>query len=472
MSLKTASDVTHNNSFLSILREAITGSSRDFTTEPLGISLFLLAVPMILEMVMESVFAVVDVFFVGRLGPEAITIVGMTESMMFIIYAVGIGIGISGMAMISRRIGEKNPDGAAVSATHTIYMGIAASLLMAVISIVFAPDFLRLLGAEPEIVIRGSLFARITLGGNLAVIMLFVLNFSFRGAGDASLAMRVLWAANILNCVLDPLLIFGIGPFPELGVNGAAIATLTGRSLGVLLAGYFLFRRVRHFTIRKEHWLLNTERLRRLLSLAWVAVLQFLIGTTSWLGLMKVMALFGSKAVAGYTIAIRVVIFALLPSVGMSNAAATMVGQNLGAKRPERAEKSVWLAALANAVFQTTIGIIFALFAHQIASIFTSDPETLKHAEDALRIISYGFLFYAIGMVLESCFNGAGDTRTPTLLNLFVLWIFEVPLAYFLAIHFGLGTHGVFWAITLAFSMLALVSGILFKRGRWKEVVV
>jgi putative MATE family efflux protein len=462
----------YDNSPWSLLREAVRGSDRDFTTGSIGIAIILLAVPMILEMIMESVFAVVDVFFVARLGPTAIAIVGITESMMFIIYAVAMGIGVGGMAMVARRVGEKDRDGAASSAVHAIYMGCAVALVMGLIGIIFAPQFLSLLGAEKEVVQEGALFTRLMLGGNFVVVFLFLLNSIFRGAGDAALAMRVLWTANILNVILDPLFIFGVGPFPELGVTGAAVATLIGRGTGVLVAVYYLFYGTKHFRIKRVHWKFDADRFLRLFKLSRLAVLQFLIGTTSWLGLMVVLAGFGSQAVAGYTIAIRVVIFGLLPAIGLANAAATLVGQNLGAGQPERAEKSVWKAAAYNAVFQTSIGLLFVIFAGPISRIFTDDPVVLQHATDGLRIISYGFLFYAVGMVLETSFNGAGDTWTPTYLNLFVFWLFEVPLAYILAYHFDLKTHGVYWAITIAFSVLAVASAILFKRGKWKLMEV
>ena len=463
---------TYDNSFRSIFLEAIRGSNRDFTKGSLGLAIFLLAVPMILEMIMESVFAVVDVFFVASLGADAVAIVGITESMMFLIYAVAMGISIGAMATVSRRVGEKDGDGAAKSTTHAIYMGLSASILMSLIGIFFAPQLLTILGAEPQVVREGTVFARLMIGGNFVVVLLFLLNAIFRGAGNAAIAMRVLWLSNILNCILDPLLIFGIWIFPELGVTGAAVATLIGRGIGVIYAGYRMFFTEKRFEIRREHWLFDRERFRRLFSLSWVAVLQFTIGTASWIGLMVVIADFGSEAVAGYTIAIRIIIFALLPAVGLANAAATLVGQNLGAKQPERAEKSVWRAAFYNAIFQTSIGVIFVIFAEPIARIFTDEPQVLMYATDALRIISYGFLFYGVGMVLETSFNGAGDTWTPTYLNLFVFWLFEIPLAYILAYNFGMKAHGVFWAITVAFSMLAVASAILFKRGKWKLMEV
>ena len=471
-SVDATPEKTYDNSFWSILKEAIRGSERDFTKGSIGLAVFLLAVPMILEMVMESIFAVVDVFFVASLGADAVAIVGITESMMFLVYAVAMGIAIGAMAMVSRRIGEKDPDGAAKSATHAIYMGLGVSILMGMIGIIFAPQFLALLGAEPQVVREGTLFTRLMIGGNIVVVFLFLLNSIFRGAGNAAIAMRVLWIANILNCILDPLFIFGIWIFPELGVTGAAVATLIGRGIGVIYASYMMFFADKRFEIRREHWKFDMERFKRLWNLSSVAMLQFLIGETSWLGLMIVVAGFGSEAVAGYTIAIRIIIFALLPAIGLANAAATLVGQNLGAKQPERAEKSVWKAAFYNAIFQTSIGIIFVIFAEPIARIFTDEPQVLGYATDALRIISYGFLFYAVGMVLETSFNGAGDTWTPTYLNLFVFWLFEVPLAWILAYYFGMEAHGVFWAITIAFSVLAVASAVLFKQGKWKLMEV
>ncbi len=464
----TAPAVAHDNSVWAVLKEAVRGSARDFTEGSIGLSVFLLAVPMILEMVMESIFAVVDVFFVARLGAEAVAVVGITESMMVLIYAVAIGLAVGATATVARRIGEKDPDGAARSATHAIYMGIAAAALMGIIGVIWAPDFLRLVGAEPAVIEQGVTFTRIMLGCNFVVVFLFLLNAIFRGAGDAAIAMRVLWISNTLNIILDPMLIFGIWIFPELGVKGAAIATVIGRGTGVIYASWVLFFGEKRFQIRAEHWKFDLDRFRRLLSLSWVAVLQFLIGTASWLGLMRVVAFFGSQAVAGYTISIRIVIFALLPSLGLANASATLVGQNLGAGKPERAEKSVWQAAKYNAFFQTAIGIAFVVLAEPIVAIFTAEAQVARIASDSLRIIAYGFLFYAIGMVVETSFNGAGDTWTPTYLNLFVFWLFEIPLAYTLAYYFGLGPYGVFWAITIAFSVLAVASVLLFRRGKWK----
>lgn len=469
---ETPSSGTVDNSFLAILKEAVWGSHRDFTDGSLRQAIFILAVPMIVEMFAESLFAIVDIFFVARLGANAVAVVGITESMMYLIYSVAIGISIGATATVARRIGEKDPEGAAVAATHSIYLGVAASIVMGLIGVVFAPDFLRLMGASEQVVAEGTTFTRIMLGGNFVVMGLFLLNAIFRGAGDAAIAMRVLWFANILNIILGPCFIFGLWIFPELGVTGAAVATTIGRGCGVIYAAYVLFFADRRISVGSRHWRLDTARLWRLVKVSAPAILQFFVQTSSWIGLVRVVTGFGTVAVAGYQIGIRVVIFALLPSIGLANAAATLVGQNLGANRPDRAEKAVWTAALYNAIVQTSIGLLFVIFAGPIASIFTQEPEVQAFAADALRIIAYGFLFYAVGMVLETAFNGAGDTWTPTYLALGVFWLFEIPLAYILAYKMEMGPHGVFWSITIAFSVLAAVAALLFRRGKWKQKVV
>jgi putative efflux protein, MATE family len=461
-----------DNSFWSILREAIWGTQRDFTKGSLGVALFILSVPMIVEMFAESLFAVVDIFFVAHLGANAVAAVGITESMMYLIYSVAIGLSIGATATVARRIGEKDPDGAAKAATHSIYLGLFTSVVLGTIGVIFAPTFLRLMGADEAVIATGSNFTRIMLGGNIVVMFLFLLNAIFRGAGDAAIAMRVLWLANILNMILAPCFIFGVWFFPQLGVTGAAVGTSIGRGIGVLFAAYYMFRGEKRFTIHARHWRVDFGRLWSLVKVSAPAILQFFIQTASWIGLVRVITGFSMQAVAGYQIGIRIVIFALLPSIGFSNAAATLVGQNLGAGKPERSEKAVWTAAFYNMFVQTSIGVLFVLFAHNIAGIFTSEPEVLDYAANALRIIAYGFFFYSIGMVLETAFNGAGDTWTPTWLNFFIFWLFEIPLAYTLAYHFEMGPQGVFWAITIAFSMLAIVAAILFRRGKWKLKVV
>ena len=468
----TPSGETVDNSFWSILREAVRGSSRDFTKGPIGLAIFLLAVPMILEMSMESLFAVVDIFFVAKLGSDSVAIVGLTESVMALIYAVAFGLAIGATATVARRTGEKDTAGASKSAAHVIYAGIIVSVLISIVGIIFAPNILAILGAKEHIIAEGSTFIRIMVGGNAVVLFIFLLNAIFRGAGDAAIAMRVLILANGLNMILSPCFIFGLGPFPEMGVVGAAVGTTIGRGCGVLFAAWFLFRPGGRIHVDRESWRFDPALLWKLVKLSATGVFQLLIATASWTALMPIMAGFGEVAIAGYVIALRVVMFALLPALGLSNAAATMVGQNLGAGKPERSEAAVWKAAWFNAAVYFAIGGVFWLFSNQIIGIFTNEAEVLRYGTSALHIIAYGFAFYGLGMVLETAFNGAGDTWTPTYLNFFVFWVFEIPLAYLLAYYYGWGPDGVFWAITIAFSLLAVASGLLFKRGKWKLKVV
>jgi len=466
MSARTAET---KQTFFSTLREAVAGTERDLTEGSLGKAIFLLSVPMILEMMMESVFAVVDVFFVAKLGAEAVAVVGLTEALIVIVYALAMGISIGASATVARRIGEKDTEGAAQTAIQVLYLGLIASTILGVVGVAFAPQLLALMGAEESVVALGTNFTRVMLGGNVVIVFLFLINGIFRGAGDAAIAMRVLWLANALNIILAPCFIFGVWIFPELGVTGAAVGTTIGRGIGVLYALYALTKHNGRFQIRAKHLTFVPSLVWRLAKLSASATLQMLIGMTSWVGLIRIVSGFGSEALAGYTIGIRVIIFALLPSVGMSNAAATLVGQSLGAGKPERAERAVWTAAFYNAGFLTVVGIFLTVFARQIVGIFTSEPVVAEYAADSLWIISLGFLFYGFGMVIETSFNGAGDTLTPTYINLFIFWLFEIPLAYVLAYHSRLGAYGVFWAITIAFSVLAIVSGLLFKRGKWKE---
>jgi len=463
-----ASSEAVDNSFWSVLREAVWGTQRDFTQGSLGVAIFILAVPMIIEMMAESLFAIVDIFFVSRLGSGAVAVVSITESMMYLIYSVAIGLSIGATATVARRIGEKDTEGAAKAATHSLYVGAFASVVLGVIGVIFAADILRVMGADESVVAEGTTFTRLMLGGNIVVMFLFMLNAIFRGAGDAAIAMRVLWFANIMNIILTPCFIFGLWIFPELGVTGAAVGTVLGRGVGVLFASYKLFFAEKRFTIHKYHWLIDWPRLWKLIKVSAPGILQFFIQTASWIGLVRVVTGFGVQAIAGYQIGIRVIIFALLPSVGLANAAATLVGQNLGAGQAGRAEKAVWKATLYNCIVQTSIGLLFVLFAEQIAGVFATEPDEFVFAVNAIRIIAYGFFFYACGMVLETAFNGAGDTWTPTWINFFIFWIFEIPLAYLLAYHFNMGPFGVFWAITISFSLLAVVSGLLFRRGKWK----
>lgn len=457
-----------DNSFWSVVREGLRGSQRDFTQGPIWVALVILAIPMILEMSMESLFAVVDIFFVAKLGADAVAIVGLTESVMALIYAVAFGLAIGATATVARRIGEKDAEGAAKSAAHVIYLGIIVSLLISAIGIIFAPDILMALGADPRIIEEGSVFMRIMLGGNAVVVFIFLLNAIFRGAGDAAIAMRVLVLSNGLNMVLSPMFIFGVGFFPELGVTGAAVGTTIGRGCGVLYAAWHLVRPGGRIHVHRESWRFDAVLLWKLLRLSSTGVFQLLVATASWTALMPIMAGFGEVAIAGYVIALRVVMFALLPALGLSNAAATMVGQNLGAGKPERSEAAVWAAAKFNTAFYFGVGVLFWLFGNEIIGFFSNDAEVLRYGRSALHIIGYGFAFYGLGMVLETAFNGAGDTWTPTYLNIFVFWLFEIPTAYLLAYYFELGPDGVFWSITVAFSLLAVASALLFKRGKWK----
>ncbi|MFT3743079.1 MAG: MATE family efflux transporter [Pyrinomonadaceae bacterium] len=471
MSLNDATSSAHetDNSILGVLREAVVGTNRDFTKGSIPAALIILAIPMILEMSMESLFAIVDTFFVSKLGAESIAVVGLTESILVLTYAVAIGLSIGATATVARRVGEQDLDGAARTATHIVYLGVIVALAMGTAGVIFAPKLFHLLGAEPHVIELGTPFMRIMLGTNIVIVFLFLLNGIFRGAGDAAIALRVLIIANGLNIVFCPLFIFGIGPFPELGVTGAAVATVCGRGTGVLFAVWALFIRDNgRLNVKREHWTFDPKLLWSLITLSATAVLQFLIATLSWTGLVMILSGFGTVALAGYQIGLRVIMFVLLPAVGLSNAAATLVGQNLGAGQPDRAERSVWTAGILNAVLLGVAGMIFVIFSGSVIGIFTHEPEVAAFGRDCLRIVGYGYAFYGLGMVMESSFNGAGDTWTPTYLNFIIFWMLEIPLAYVLSKHFSWGPQGVFWAITISFSMLAVSAALLFKRGKWK----
>ncbi|MFY1826778.1 MATE family efflux transporter [Myxococcus fulvus] len=450
------------------LKEAMHGTEKDLTGLPVKRAIFLLAVPMVLEMVMESIFAVVDVFFVGRLGAEAVATVGLTESLLTIIYAAAAGLSIGATALVSRRIGEKNPEQAARTAVQAIGLGVFLAIPLAVGGVVYSRSLLELMGGEPWVLEHGVRYTQVMLGGMGTVLLLFLINAIFRGAGDAAIAMRVLWLANAINIVLAPMLIFGVGPFPELGVMGAAVATTFGRGCGVVYQIYRLARGGGRLRVRWEHVRLELGTMLSMLRLSGAGTAQSLVNTTSWVVLARIVSTFGSQAVAGYTIAMRIVLFALLPSWGLANAAATMVGQSLGARQPERGEQAVWTAGRINAVFLGSLGVLFVAFARPLVGGFSADPVVVDHGSHALRIISGGFLFYAFGMVLTQSFNGAGDTTTPTLINVFCFWILELPLAWALSGPLKMGPSGVFLSLTVAFSVLAVLSAILFRRGRWK----
>jgi putative MATE family efflux protein len=450
------------------VREALRGSRQDYTEGPIGRAILLLAVPMVLEMVMESVFAVVDVFFVSKLGADAVATVGLTESLLVMVYTVAMGLSIGVTATVARRIGEHDRDAAAAAAFQGIVLGLTIAIALGIAGILLAPRLLGVMGAPATVIAMGSGYARVMLGGNACILMLFLINAIFRGAGDAAIAMRVLWLANAINIVLGPCLIFGIGPFPRMGVLGAATATTIGRSTGAMFAASQLLRRESRVRIERRHVRVNLPLMAKLVRLSASGTLQVLIGSASWIGLVRIIATFGSAALAGYTIGIRIILFALLPSWGMSNAAATMVGQALGAGKPERAEQAVWRAGTYNVFFLGVIGLVFVIFAPGIVRLFTIDPSVVPYGAQCLRYVAAGFVFYAYGMVLGQSFNGAGDTWTPTLLNFFIFWLFEIPLAYVLSVSLHMGPRGAFIAMPLAFSMFALAAAVLFRRGKWK----
>jgi putative MATE family efflux protein len=451
------------------LREGILGTQQDFTEGSLGRAIILLAIPMVLEMSMESLFAVVDVFYVSQLGADAVATVGITESLLTLIYAVALGLCMATTAMVARRMGEKQPDEAAIAAVQAILVGFVVSLPIAVAGVLFAPTLFGLMGASDSIVETGTDYAIWMLGGNATIMLLFLNNAIFRGAGDAVIAMRALWLANLISIVLDPFFIFGWGPFPQMGVTGAAVGTNIGRGLGVCYQLCSLMKARGRLRVQQHHCVLNVAVMLRLLRVSLGGIFQFLIATASWLGLVRIIAMFGSAALAGYTIALRIIIFSILPSWGLSNAAATLVGQNLGAGKPERAERSVWLTGFSNMLFLGCIAVVFIVFPEPLIRLFTRDAAVVPVGVDCLRYVSYGYLFYAYGMVIVQAFNGAGDTDTPTIINLFCYWLFQIPLAYILAIRWGLGTRGVFLAITIAESLIAVVGILVFRQGRWKQ---
>jgi putative MATE family efflux protein len=448
--------------------QSLRGESRDYTSGKLGRAVILLAVPMVLEMLMESIFALADVFWVSRLGNEAVAVVGIAESIMTVVYAISIGLSMAGAAVVARRVGEKDREGAAEAAVQVILLGLVVSAVVGILGCWFALDLLRLAGADESVGAMGANYARIMLGGNATALLIFLINSVFRGAGDAAIAMRTLWLANAINIVLGPCFVFGLGPFPALGVTGAAVATNIGRGCGVIYQLYFLTRRDGQFQLGLRHLRLKPLVMLGIAKIGASGVVQNLVNTASWIGLVKIIAQFGSVALAGYTIAVRMVIFAILPAWGLSNAGATLVGQNLGAGQPARAESAVWYAVRYNILFLGIVGAFFIVAANPIMHLFTQDPQTFEYGVRALRIIALGFPCFAAGLCWTSAFNGAGDTLTPTILNFFCFWVCEVPLAWLLADHFRAGPTGAFCAIPIAFTILAVAGTVLFKQGRWK----
>jgi len=455
-----------------LVRDALRGAPIDHTTAPIGRSVVMLAIPMVMEMIMESVFAIADVFWVSHLGANATAVVGLTESMMVIMYSVAMGLAIGAMALVARRIGEKKPTEAARTATQAIALGVGISAMIGVVCATNASTLLRVMGATPEVIATGSRFTQVMMGGNMTVFLLFLINAIFRGAGDAAFAMRVLWMGNILNIVLGPCFIFGIGPFPELGVTGAAVATTIGRGTAVLYQLYLLTGGRSKIKLTRETLGLDFGVMGTVLRMSLSGTFQILISTTSYVGLVRIISDFGSVPLAGYTIGLRIIMFALLPSFGISNAAATLVGQNLGAGRPDRAEQAVWRAGLYNVIILGGLGLLFVAFAPWLVGFFTVDEAVRSYGVSCLRIVSGGFLFYAYGMVVSQSFNGAGDTWTPTVLNFISFWVLQLPLAWILSQHTALGARGVFAALAICFSVLAVLSTMVFRRGRWKMKTV
>ncbi|HEX6790484.1 MAG TPA: MATE family efflux transporter [Candidatus Krumholzibacteria bacterium] len=454
------------------LAEAVRGSEQDYTQGAIGRAILLLSVPMVLEMAMESVFAVVDVYFVAHIGPSAVATIGLTESILTLIYAVALGLSIGTTAMVSRRIGEKNPEEAANTAVQAILVGVLMSIPIALVGIFFARDAMRLMGGDEWVIREGFRYTRWMLGGNVVIMLLFILNAVFRGAGDAAIAMRVLWLSNGINIVLGPTLIRGWGPFPEMGVEGAGIATTIGRGTGVLMQFIVLFRGARHIRVLRSHLRARTELMWRLVRVSLGGIGQFVISMSSWIGLVRIMSVFGSDALAGLTIAFRIATFTFLPAYGLSNAAATLVGQNLGAKQPERAERSVWLTGMATMAFMAVVAAVYIIWNEPLVRIFTDDPRVIRVGADCLRIISYGYLFYAWELVGLQAFNGAGDTGTPTRINFVCFYLVQIPLAYLLAMHTPAREHGVYWSVVIAESLAGVIAIMLFRRGRWKTRMV
>ncbi|MGN7719828.1 MATE family efflux transporter [Chitinophaga sp. 22620] len=464
--------ISRTKRLFTLIKEALKGEERIYTEGSINRALILLAIPMVLEMSMESLFALVDAYFVGHLGKAAIATVGLTESVLSLIYALAFGISMAATALVARRIGEKDPEGASKGAVQALYLALGFSLVVSIVGLIWSRDILLLMGADAAMADYGQGYTRIAMGGNVVIVFLFIINGIFRGAGDASIAMKSLILANVLNIILCPLLIYGWGPLPALGLKGAAIATLLGRGTGVIYQLYHLLGGKKTITVNWRHARPRLSVILQMVKLAAGGALQMLIGSASWIFLMRIISQFGEDAMAGYTYAIRIIVFAILPAWGLANAAATLVGQNLGAGEPERAEKSVWKAAYLNMFFLGSISIIFMVFAPNILRIFSQDPGVLAYGIEGLRLISIGYVFYAFGMVMAQSFNGAGDTKTPTYINLFGFWVLQIPLAYLLAIVFKWGPTGVFWAIVIAESAIAVIAIVIFRRGNWKKVKV
>ena len=460
--------VSYIRSFFKDVAEAVSGTEQDFTEGRLSRAILLLSIPAVLEMVMESVFVIVDIFFVSRLGADAVATVGLTESVITIIYAISLGLGTATTSMVSRRIGEKNPAAASKAAFQAILTGLTVSMIIGIPGFLYAEKLLDIMGASDSIVENMSGYTRIMIGGNVVIMLLFIINAVFRSAGDAAVAMKVLWIGNIINIILDPCLIFGLGPFPQMGITGAATATMIGRGTAVLVQLYLLFYGKKRIQLSINHLSVDFKIIFKLLKLSFGSIGQNLISTTSWVALVRIISIFGSEVVAGYTIAIRIIGFTILPSWGISNAASTLVGQNLGAKKPERAERAVWVTGWVNMILLGIIGLILVFFPEPFIRLFIKEPNVFVSGVQGLRIISIGFIAYGLGMVLVNSFNGAGDTTTPLKINIFAFWLVEIPLAWVLAMKLHMNENGVFIAIVVAESLMTIVAWLVFRRGRWK----
>ena len=458
--------------FITYLRIAISGKEQDLTSGSIRRTIFMLSIPMILEMLMESIFAIVDIFYVSQVSVNAVATIGLTESVVTLVYAVAIGLSMAATAIVARRIGENDKEGASQAAVQVIGLGIVVAAIISVIGILFPKEILQLMGGEPELIAEGYGYTKVLLGGNVTIMLLFLINAIYRGAGDASIAMWALVLSNGLNIILDPIFIFGLGPVPAFGVEGAAIATTIGRGTAVIFQLLVLFYGWSKIRVAFKDIVLRVAVMVNLIKVSLGGIGQFLIGTSSWVFLMRIMSEFGSEVLAGYTIAIRVMVFTLMPAWGMSNAAATLVGQNLGAQKPDRAEASVWKTGKYTAVFMGVVSVLYLIFAPQIISWFTSEVEVITNGALCLRIIAAGYVFYGYGMVIINAFNGAGDTKTPTWINFICFWLFQLPLAYVTALSLNMGPLGVFMAITLAEVLITVLGLIWFKKGQWKAVKV
>lgn len=463
---------SQKNSIWQEIKDAIRGSEADYTQIKIGKAIFLLAVPMILELIMESTFAVVDIYFVGTLGASAVATVGLTETYLFLVYSIGMGLSMAVTAIVARRIGEKEKEKAGMTAVQAIFIAVLASLPFMFAGIFFAKDLLVLMGGDEWVLTKGYGYMQWMLGGNIIIMLLFVINSIFRGAGDAAIAMRVLWLANGINIILDPILIFGWGPFPELGIQGAAIATNIGRGIGVIMQLFVLFKGGKHIRVLREYLNLNWKIITKIVNTSLGGIGQMIVGMTSWIFIMRILAEFGSEVIAGATISIRIMMFTMMPAWGMSNAAATLVGQNLGANQPDRAERSVWITGFWNMGFLILIAIIYFFFSRNLIGIFTDDPGVITVGGEWLHIVSYSYFVYGWWMVASQAFNGAGDTVTPTKINLVFFWLLQIPLSYIVSKVFGLGYIGVFWVIFVTETSVGLFTLWLFKNGKWKEAVV